>query len=198
MIYLTVAHIKEFVVNDIFKIVCEIVPVVHNSDGIQSDILIVDLEIVFQFTLGSHRIPLYGSYCIGFFQIADMLCDRCNGAGESPTSIIYFSTDLAERVLPFERNHKVCQPLEDLGFSDLIAVNGIVQNDGFIKLIQIDPLSALAVEFDSLWEATPDKIIGEGDLFSKLFPVFGKFFIDKWPDSERNLSFRKLFREFPG
>lgn len=39
VIYLKiVTHIKEFIINDVFKIVSEIIPVVHNADGIQSDI----------------------------------------------------------------------------------------------------------------------------------------------------------------
>ena len=53
VIYLeAVAHIKEFVVNDVLKIVGENVPVVHHADGIQSDIFVVNLEIVFEFAFG--------------------------------------------------------------------------------------------------------------------------------------------------
>ena len=164
MIYLeAVAHIKEFVINDVLKIVGEIISAVHNADGIQSDILIVNLEIIFQFAFGFDRILLYSLYCIGFFQIADILGDRCDGAGQASSFHIFLHGSGGEDSAVRQEN-KVGQPFEDLGFPDLITVNDIVQNNGFIQLIQINSLAALAAVFDSLWKAAPDNIIGKPSL----------------------------------
>ena len=47
-----IAHIKEFIINDILEIVGDIIAVAHNADGIQCDIFIINLKIVFQFAFG--------------------------------------------------------------------------------------------------------------------------------------------------
>ena len=60
MIYLEIiAHIEEFVINDILEVMGKIVSIIHDADGIQGYIFIVNLEIVFQLAFGLGRILLY-------------------------------------------------------------------------------------------------------------------------------------------
>ncbi len=76
VIYLEIiAYIEEFVINDILEVMGEIVSIIHDADGIQGYIFIVNLEIVFQLAFGLGRILLYCCYRIGFFQISDILGD---------------------------------------------------------------------------------------------------------------------------
>ena len=57
VIYLEmIAHVEEFVINDILEVVGEIVAIIHDADGIQGHIFIIYFEIVFQFAFGLGRI----------------------------------------------------------------------------------------------------------------------------------------------
>ena len=63
MVYLKIiAHVNKFIINNIFKIMGQIIPVIHDPDRIQSHIFIIDLKIVFKFTFGFGRVFFHSLY----------------------------------------------------------------------------------------------------------------------------------------